>query len=315
MKQESGIKTRTVILIAIAVVISLFMVRFLIDDGLSGNENNIDNEIIDNNANNDKEEMEKITLDDPIVKELITLLGKSEGSLVESKDIGAGITSVEELMYYVTDSDASRLDSKIIMYLILNNATITEVEGSYISSSEHGTGYEIGYIVGNNEVQRLLERIFGNNLTTIPNSASEVGVYFINVNGSFVPKYARYNFATGNIELSLNNVVTGGISNYLYLNTYDKVETPDENTLELYEKVIFTSSVIDKDNDNGFRLYKDVMHTEYIAKVNNYALVNGRYRFSEKELNNYINLFAEYKYTFNKDNNGYYHLKRIEKIY
>ena len=315
MSKEKGIKTKTVILIAIAVVICLFAVRFLVDEDLGIKKENNNNEINNNEEEQEKEEEKiKITLDDPVVKDLINLLGKSEGSLVYSKDIGSGITTVEELMYNISNSDASRLSSEIVMYLILNNSKIVESNEGAVSIPYYGNGYEVGYIVESTEVQRVLYQVFGTNLTTMPKASSEVGVYFINIDGNFAPKYARFNAASGNIELSLDTVATGAETNYLYLNYYDRVEIPNENILELYEKVIFTSSILDKDNNNGFKLYKDVMQTEYIAKVSNYKLVNGRYRFSEEELNNYINLFAEYKYTFNKDSNGYYHLKNIKKV-
>lgn len=318
MEKENGIKTKTVILIAILVVISLFAVRFLIDEDLGRNQedNNIKNEINNNEQEEIKEEEQiKITLDDPLVKDLIKLLGKTEGSLVYSKDIGTGITTVEELMYSITNSNVSNLTSEIIMYLILNNATIKEVSTGSISAPYYGVGYEIGYIVESSEVQRVLYQVFGNNLTTMPKTSKEVGVFFIDIDNSLVPKYARYNFANGNIEISIDTVTTTRESSYLYLNSYDRVNIPSDDILELYEKVVFTSNIFDKDSDNGFKLYKDVMHTEYIARVNNFELVNGRYRFSENELNNYINLFAEYKYTFNKDSNGYYHLKSIEKVH
>lgn len=315
MKKESGIKTKTIILIAIMVIISLFIVRILINDELFKKKTDINNQTNNNDILEEKEEMEKITLNDFVIKELINLLDKSEGSLTESKILGSGIPDVEELMYYVEDSDVSRLDSKIIMYLVLNNANLIKVESGYISSNSYGVGYEIGYIIENIEVQKILKRIFGSNLLTMPNNADETEVYFVNIDGIKTPKYARYNVATGNVEISLNNVITSQTSNYMYLNNYDRVDMPDDNTLELYEKVIFTSGITDKDNDNGFKLYKDIALTEYIAKVNNYTLINGKYRFSEKELNNYINLFAEYKYTFNKDEDGFYHLKSIKKMY
>lgn len=318
MEKDSGIQIKTVILIAIMVIISLFMVKLLIRDELFEKKIEINNPIDNNNDDDEydeKNEIEKLTLDDPIIKELINLLGKSQGSLIDSKKIGSGITSIEESMYYVNDSDVSRLDGRIIMYLILNNSNLEKVESGYISGSSYGAGYEIGYVIENSEVEKTLNRVFGNNLVGMPNSTNETDVYFINIDGINIPKYARYNMATGNIEISSNNVITSTNSNYLYLNDYDRVEILDDNTLELYEKVIFTSSIIDKDTDNGFKLYKDVMLTEYIAKVNNYTLINGGYRFSDIELNNYINLFAEYKYTFNKDNDGFYHLKSIKKVY
>lgn len=316
MDKSNSNKATTVILLVVIVVLLGALIFVVVNNNVdknnvSNNNSNIQNNNNENSENNkDNNEVENLTINSNEVKELISMIGKVDASLTNPKELQGPTSGAEELLYRHNNAEAKSLDAEAIMYIIFDYVKDYKTIDTSSTISYGGANYKVGYVISKEKVVDALKVIFGDNLTTMPSSTQKVNVYCIGINGVLAPKYARYNASTGEIEMSLDDVATGFEGTNMYINSYDRVEQPDDNTLEIYEKVAFTNNSAEITFDKVVKLNKDIELKEMITSYNN----NGELTFDEDTIKNYLSSFGEYKYTFTKGSDNLYHFKSVVKV-